>query len=126
MSGLPPPIAGLVSRLRREPAPLAWIEIDDAGSILATGGDLETFSLERAARGHSLNEYGIYLEEMLPQYLEPFRLIDLELPSGTYSTVYIQTVERSNWIILQDRTAQAMQRLRRAHERNHRDRDETS
>ena len=113
MTDFPPAIASLVSGLRRESLPLAWIEIDDRGSILASGGDLEAFALDRAAAGESLNEYGIYLEELLPQYLEPFRLVDLELPSGTYSTVYIQTVEGSNWIILQDRTAQAMRRLRR-------------
>jgi len=118
MPDFPPPIASLVSRLRREALPLAWIEIDDAGVILATGGELESFSLEQAARGDCLNDYGIYLEEMLPQRREPFRLVDLELPTGTYSTVYIQTVEESNWIILQDRTAQAMQSLWRSQNRN--------
>ncbi len=109
MPVIPPEIEVLIAEHKKADTAYAWLQINDEGVVQCWGGDLHLFGLDRLRKGMLASACGLHLDELFPQYEEPFKLVDLEIQSGIYSTVYLQTVEQGNWIILMDRTDAAKQ-----------------
>lgn len=106
MENLPERISEWLLHLVSSQRTVAYARIDDAQTLVSTGGDLESYGLADMVSDRPACEQMPFLEGLLPLPEAPFLIRSMGTPSGRVADVHLLADEEATWVVLLDVTTE--------------------